>query len=259
MIQSLYTAANTLSTMQSGIDTIAHNIANMEATGYKRVRMDFKEALYARMASPADNSPAMNLQRGAGALVGQTLRIFNQGPMQSTERLLDLYLEGGGFLTVAMPDGTQSYTRNGALYVSLSGQEAYLTDAHGYYILDENGQRIAVDGHPESLVIGEDGTLSWVAEGDGESWPFARLGLVMFDNPSGLQATQDGFFVPTANSGAARGDTGTAVRQGYLEGSNVDLAEETTRLIRTQRAFQLASRAINTADQMMQLANTIRA
>ncbi|MDR3207454.1 MAG: flagellar hook-basal body protein [Oscillospiraceae bacterium] len=258
MIQSLYTGMHGMLAQQQNIDVIANNVANMGTNGYKRSRVDFREALYDRMISPTDNRPEVNLQRGTGVLAWGTARSFAQGAAQETGRALDFSIETDGFFAVEAADGTPLYTRDGAFYVSMEADGAYLVDAKGRYVLDSEGRHIALDETAENLVVSTDGQLSFRrADGNTEAIG-VRLGVFSFPNRTGLSVEENGAYAETANSGPARLSDAPVVRQGSLEASNVDYAEESTRLIRAQRAYQAASRCVTIADQMAQICNSIR-
>lgn len=243
---------------QRCIDVIGNNVANVNTTGYKKSRMDFREALYQKMLSPTENGPEVNLQRGAGVLPYQTIRDFSQGARLETGRNLDFSLETQGFLSVEMPDGAVQYTRNGALYLSVEEGGEFLVDVKGRHVLDSAGRRIAIQGLAADMTVAQDGTLTFQTPGGELVTPGTKLGLFDFDNRAGLNDMGDGYFAVSANSGPARASAEAIVKQGGLEGSNVDYAQETVRLIRSQRAYQLASRCVSTADQMAQICNTIR-
>jgi flagellar basal-body rod protein FlgG len=258
MIQSLYTGMHGMLAQQQNIDVIAGNVANMDTNGYKKSRVDFREALYGRMLSPTDNRPEVNLQRGAGVAVWGTARSFAQGAAQDTGRALDVSLETDGFFAVEAADGTRRYTRDGAFYVSVEAGGAYLVDAGGRYVLDSGGGPIALEEAAENLVISQDGSLAFRREDGAAADTGIRLGVFVFDNRAGLSAAEDGSFAETANSGPARLADAPVVRQGSLEASNVDYAEEVARLIRAQRAYQTSARCVTIADQMAQICNSIR-
>jgi flagellar basal-body rod protein FlgG len=253
----MYNGLHGMLSHQQNLDTIANNVANVNSHGYKRSRTEFRETLYARMLSPTDNAPQVNLQRGTGVIPSQTLHNFEQGAPLDTGRSLDFALEGPGFFTVATPAGERLYTRDGAFFLTPEADGDYITDKRGYYLLDADGARIRVPGDASDLSADARGGLSLQTE-TGESAPFARLALIEFDNPTGLSAAGDGRYRPTENSGDPREAIDTSLRQGALENSNVDYAEEMARLIRAQRAYQLSSRCVTTADQMAQICNSIR-
>lgn len=259
MIQSFYSAANGLHSQQLNIDVISDNVANVNTTGYKQSRLDFKDALYTRMRNPVDNADYMNLKLGTGVIPMQANRIFQQGVVQTTDRPLDFMLEGRGFFTVQDYDDEGNevprYTRDGAFYLT---SESMLVDSAGRYILNADGETITVEGDPSKMEVSPEGFLSFTDENGDIIDTEIQLGIVDFINPNGLVVTGDNLFAQSDNSGEPEQMETLKVVSGALEGSNVDLALETTRLIRAQRAYQFAARALSVADQMAGLANTIR-
>lgn len=265
MIQSLYSAASGLVSQQKNIDVIANNVSNMETTGYKKTRFDFQDALYAafRAPYPASNGAEKNLQRGNGTIEYQTARVLTQGPLLTTGRILDFAIEGQGFFAVENPnpdedsevDNSTLYTRSGNFYLSPEEEGNFLTDSHGRYILDTEGNRINIPD-ASTLSVSSDGTLKYITA-DGNTENIASLMIVYFTNPAGLANAGQDAYMETINCGE-RVETEYAIVQNSLEGSNVDYAEEVTRLIRAQRAYQMAAQCVSTADQMMGLANSIR-
>lgn len=262
MIQTLYTGATGLTGQQKNIDVIANNVANMETDGYKKSRFDFQDCLYVRMRSPVDNSPEKNLQRGNGAIAYQTARSFAQGPLLESDRRLDFAIEGRGFFVVENPapqdeDGsdTELYSRAGSFFLSTEEDGDYLVDAQGRYVLGENGERVLIPD-PSTLTIDKDGTM-FCRNADGSSQEIGRLAIRDFTNQAGLAAVGGNDYKYTANCGEMTEALGK-IKQNCTEGSNVDYSEEVTRMIRAQRAYQLAARCVSTADQMMGVANTIR-
>ncbi len=270
MNQSILTAKTGVRAQQQRLDVIGNNLANINTNGYKTVRADFQDALYQTLRRPVQPQDQLNLELGHGTLLGATTRDFRPGSMQATGNPLDVMLTGEGFFTVMSPNGETQYTRNGTFTLSNEADGLYLVNGQGWYVLDDSGARIRIDftmvdedasGNPitrdanlSDLTIGQDGSLAF-----GRNAPFAKLGLRTFDNLGGLEAVGNSMFVPTEGSGEPRSlDEGVLVKQGYLEMSNTDLATEMTRMIRTQRAMQLSSRALTTADQMMGVANNIR-
>ncbi|MCL2747416.1 MAG: flagellar hook-basal body protein [Oscillospiraceae bacterium] len=258
MLQTIYTGMHGMVSQQLNIDAIANNVANVNTTGYKTTRVDFRDALYQTMISPTENGPEINLRRGAGVLVYQNIRDYRQGARLETERALDFALEGPGFFRVEDLNGEILYTRGGSYYLSVEGGGDYLVDAQGRYLLDTNGARIRVQGVAANMQLSQDGALTYAMQDGTLVNAGVRLGLFAFDNRNGLTARGDGYFSPSENSGQPRPSAGTEVWQGCLEASNVDYSYEVTRLIRAQRAYQLASRCVTTADQMAGIVNTIR-
>ena len=252
MMQSIYTARLGISAQQKRVDAIANNIANINTYGFRSSRVDFKDALYSAMVNP-EATQNVNLQQGTGVLVSGMSHSFTEGPAVTTGLPLDFCLEGDGFFTVQNAGGGLQYTRSGYFAVSKEDGGKYLVTAQGYYVLDTNGDKIKLPDDTEGLTVNETGELSI-----GTAQPFAAFNIASFANNEGLEETGSNYFVPTTASGAAQKAQGVMVRQGCLEGSNVDLTQEMTRLVRAQRAFSLAGKALATADEMDEAANNLR-
>jgi len=252
MIQSLFTAATGLTKSQQSLDIIGHNLANVNNNGYKTVRADFADMIIRRLTSPIDNSPEMNLNTAVGSRLSRTTRLMTPGAFLATGRTLDFAIESDAFFTIGLPDGTTAYTRKGAFYLSVNEDgSANLVDANGYNVLDADGDPIVLTGDVTGMVTGPHGQL--MIEGE---WQ-ATLGFVVFENPSSLETGPNELLIPSENTGAVTA-AASPVRQGSLESSNVDYATEMTRMIRAQRANQLAARAVTMSDQMLGLAVSIR-
>lgn len=251
-MQAIFSAASGLKNQQTRIDTIASNISNTNTVGYKSTRVDFKDALYALMDNPVGNSEETNLLAGCGVLTGATTADFTAGKLMPTGILLDFAISGEGFFTVENSAGERQYTRNGNFLLSDEGNNNYLVTAQGYHVLDTAGNRIVLPEDISNLSVTGSGVLG-VGNTD-----IAGLGIVNFSNPDGLMPTGDSCLSATENSGEPVTAGDPQVQQGSLEGSNVDLAQELTLLIRAQRAYSLSSKALKTADDMDALANTMR-
>jgi flagellar basal-body rod protein FlgG len=251
MLQSVMTAGTGLSSEQTRLDTIANNIANVNTNGFKATTVDFKDALYTTMLSPIAGDNQNALTKGVGSLVGATYKDFDQGTIKNTGSKLDFVIQGDGFFTLKTDTGDTVYTRNGSFSVSHETGGNYLVNSEGYYVMDTNGNKIPVTNDGKNLTVSSDGVLT------DNNQEVAQLNVVNFANSEGLEEAGKSDYRSTANSGAITTATGTVV-QGKLEGSNVNLAQEMTLLIRTQRAFSLASRALTQADQMDGLANNMR-
>jgi flagellar basal-body rod protein FlgG len=252
-MQALYSAASGVKSQQKRIDVLANNVANINTYGFKSSRVNFKDALYQTMLRPVQPQADLNLELGHGVLLSDITMDFHQGALLSTGNSLDCYIEGDGFFTLQDSQGILSYTRSGAFAKSVEADGTYLVANKGAYVLDAQGQRVRLpeDG---SFSVGPDGTLT-----DTAGIPYAQLGIANFSNQAGLQAMGNGVYQPTEASGELLVVADPQIKQGYLEGSNVDLAGEMTRLIRAQRALSMASRAITTADEMDSTANNLRA
>lgn len=253
MIKSLYTAASGVYAQQLNVDIIANNLANINTNGYKQVNATFADLLYQFSPyAPSSNEPIIV---GSGSRLASTQRDFAQGTLVDTGRYLDIAIEGRGYLQVQNTDGTISYTRDGSLTIADDGR---LMTSNGYILYPQ----ITVPQGTQRLDIQRNGVVR--AElANGNSQIIGRINLANFNNINGLESLGNNLFAATTVSGAAQvgnPETGGrgSLQQGYVERSNVDIAQQMTNLIIGQRAYELSSRAIKTADEMMAIANDIR-
>lgn len=254
MIRSLWTARTGLDAQQTQLDVISNNLANVSTNGFKRQRAVFEDLLYQTIRQPGaqqtqQNQISSGLQIGSGVRAVATERIFTQGGLQQTGNSLDIAIQGNGFFQVEMPDGTQAYTRDGAFQLDNQGN---VVTASGYLLADN----INIPQDTRSITIGKDGTVSVLQAGQINPIEVGAIQLASFVNPGGLQSAGENLFYETASSGVAQpnqpGVNGVGVlNQGYVETSNVNVAEELVSMIVTQRAYELNSRAIQTSDQML--------
>ena len=250
-------AASGLRNQQLRIDTIANNIANANTTAFKNARLDFKDSLYTAGITPGPpRSPDENQQKGHGVIATAVTRDFKPGGLERTERMLDFAIENEGFFSLSDENGDIVYTRNGSFHLSVEAGGTFLVNGEGLYVLDNNGARIQVPFGTDRIGTDQDGNLIFVNNDDIVGG--ATLGLFTFRNLKGLASSGNGNYSATAASGEILAPANAVVRQGVLEGSNINMAEEMTRVIRTQRAFQLVSRALTTADEMQGIANNMR-
>lgn len=252
MTQALFSAKQAIFAQQLRVDNIANNVANINTTGFKSSRVDFKDTLYSQMTKPLGVN-GVNLQNGTGVNVASTLRSFADGAPVQTESNLDFCLIGDGFFTLQDSEGKKIYTRSGSFAVSSEAGGRYLVNGNGYYVLNDQGSKLSLpEGDIEELnvSIGGEVTLGTNAAGS--------LKISSFANNQGLEAIGGACFAETAASGQAKDAEAVTVKQGFLESSNVDMAQEMTRLIRAQRALSLAGRALTTTDEMDGLANNMR-
>lgn len=256
MYEAMMIAATGLQNQQRRLDTIANNVANVNSTAYKSARLDFKDALYTAGIVPAKpRTPEGNQQKGHGLMIAGIARSFSTGVFQSTERSLDVAVEGEGFIELGNGNGDIVFTRNGSFDLSVEEDGTYLVNSDGLYVHSAQGDRIPVPDGADTININQDGSITFIAD---EEETTVRLGVYTFRNITGLLSTGNGTYAESPASGEKLPADGAVIRQGVLEGSNVDLSEEMTRLIRTQRTFQLASRALTTADEMEGIANNMR-
>jgi flagellar basal-body rod protein FlgG len=261
MIRSLYTAATGMAAQQMNMDITANNLANVNTTGFKKSRADFQDLLYQTLRT-AGSSQAQGtkvptgIQIGLGTKLAAVQKVFTQGDFQNTGNKLDLVIEGDGFFQVMTPSGTAAYTRDGALKMDATGR---LVTSDGYPIQPE----ITVPTDTTELSIGEDGTVSVKTAGSTVATELGQIQLTRFPNPAGLKSLGKNMF----DSSDASGDpvTGTAgadglgtIAQGFVEMSNVKVVEEMVNMIVAQRAYEVNSKAIQAADEMLNTANNLR-
>jgi len=255
MIRSLFIAKTGLEAQQTQMDVISNNLANVSTNGFKRSRAVFEDLLYQTLRQPGAQSSQQTslpsgLQLGTGVRTVATEKIFTQGNLQQTGNSLDVAIQGRGFFQVLMPDGSTSYTRDGSFQVDSQGQ---MVTASGFTVQPA----IVIPADATSVTIGRDGTVSVQQPGSAAPVQVGSLQLVSFINPAGLQSQGENLFSETAASGTPSANTpGTSglglLNQGYVETSNVNVAEELVNMIQTQRAYEINSKAISTSDQMLQ-------
>lgn len=254
MFRSLATAASGMEAQQTKLDVTAHNIANVSTNGFKKNRAEFADLIYQNLrpaGAPTGNGTIApsGTEIGLGVRVMTTARDHSQGEIRRTGNALDVAIEGEGFLGVQMPNGDTVWTRNGALQVNAEGR---LVTSEGFFVAGD----ITVPTDALSVSIATDGTMSAMVPGDTQAVELGRLQLAMFVNPAGLAAQGGTLFRETSASGAAvvgtpgEGGAGT-FRQGMLEVSNVNVVEEMIDLITGQRAYEINSRVIRAADEML--------
>jgi flagellar basal-body rod protein FlgG len=254
MIRSLWTAKTGLDAHQTSMDVITNNLANVSTNGFKRSRPVFEDLLYQTLRQPgAASSQATTvpsgLTLGTGVRAIATEHIFTQGSVQKTENPLDLAIQGNGFFQVQMPDGTLAYTRDGSFTKDANGQ---IVTANGYPL----SPAITIPSNAISVSITRDGIVSYSQQGVTAPTQVGNIQLASFVNNAGLQSTGENLFVETASSGTPTpntpGTNGTGVlSQGYVETSNVNVAEELVSMIVAQRGYEMNSKAITTSDQML--------
>lgn len=261
MMRSLYISATGMEAQQLNIDIISNNLANVNTTGFKKSRGDFQDLLYQtiRMAGASSGTGTQipsGIQMGSGVRPASVQRIFTPGDFQNTQNALDLAIEGEGFYQVLLPDGTVSYTRAGAFKKDNTGR---IVTSDGFPV----EPAITIPADALNITISADGTVSVLQPGNSIPTEIGTIQLVRFPNPSGLNSIGRNLFLPTAASGEAMtgnpGDSGFGtIAQGFLEASNVNIAEELVNMIIGQRAYEINSKAIQTADEMMRTANEVK-
>ena len=265
MMRALWTAASGMMAQQFNVDVISNNLTNVNTTGYKKERVEFKDLLYQTMERAyllEDQGKPVNLQVGFGVMPVATVKNFGTGNFEKTDNPLDLAIDGEGFFMVMGPTGRIQYTRDGAFKISISEGGSKFTTADGYPLLDETGNEIVVNIDISRLNISPSGELSYT-DGDGVVIPLGQtIGLVKFPNRYGLESIGKNLYNESSASGLPVNDAEMGMRstisQGFLEASNVQTVEEMVKLIVAQRAYEINSKAIQSADEMLGMANNLK-
>jgi flagellar basal-body rod protein FlgG len=261
MMRTLNTAATGMYAQQTNLDTIANNLSNVNTNGFKSQRAEFQDLMYqTTKVAGANNGNSqiqpISLQVGMGTRFSATGTDLAQGPSQATNNPLDLAINGSGYFQVERPDGTLAYTRDGS------------------FRADENGLVVTTDGMPlspkltlpaqySSLQISPDGIVSCVKAGETNATQVGQIGISTFSNPAGLQRIGQNQYTATLASGSSvpvnPGTSGSgSLQSGYLEGSNVQVVDEMVKMISAQRAYEINSKAITTADDMLSIVNGMK-
>ena len=255
MHAALYVSKTGLSAQDTKLAAISNNLANVATNGFKKDRVVFEDLLYQIQRQPGANSTQntelpSGLQIGTGVRVTGTQKLHGQGALQTTNESLDVGINGRGYCEVLMPDGTSAYTRDGQFHLNANGE---IVNASGHLL----APGLTVPQNAQTLTIGTDGVVTASLAGEVQPVNVGNLDLVDFVNPGGLQAVGGNLFIETVSSGnpqqSAPGMDGMGqLVQGALESSNVEVVEELVEMITTQRAYEMNSRVISTADQMLQ-------
>lgn len=271
MVRSLWSAASGMLAEQTNVDTIANNLANVSTTGYKTQQNQFKSLLYQTLqtkTTAADGTTKPTAaQVGLGVRNAAITTIYTQGELLNTGNTTDFAIQGNGLFAIKDKAGNTAYTRNGNfLWAINSSGGISLTTTDGSPVLSTTGAPISLAStySASKVTISSDGSINYPDASNNPKSLGVKIGLYQFQNPGGLEKEGDSLYKATAASGTAINEsTSTAVNkstivQGYLEGSNVQVADEMVNLITAQRAYELNSKAITASDQMMQQANNLR-
>jgi flagellar basal-body rod protein FlgG len=261
MMRALWTAASGMQAQQKNIDVVANNLANVNTTGFKKSRADFQDLVYQNLkssGSPSTSSTEVptGIQIGLGTRLAAVSKLFTAGDLTQTSNELDMAIEGDGFFQIQQTDGTTAYSRAGAFKKDSQGR---IVTSDGNPLLPE----IVIPSNATKINIGSDGTVSVTQSGQTTTTTVGSIQLSLFSNPSGLSSLGKNLYQQTDSSGSPT--TGTpgqnglgTISQGYLEMSNVSVAEEMVNMIVGQRAYEINSKAVQTADEMLQTANNLR-
>jgi flagellar basal-body rod protein FlgG len=261
MIRALWTSANGMEAQQMNLDVISNNLANVNTAGFKKSSIQFAEMMYDTDKTPGASSTDSSTvptgtQIGYGSKPVATERNFTQGNLQQSGNTYDVAIQGQGFFKLTLPDGTNAYTRDGSFVVNADGQ---LVTNQGYLVTGVG----TIDPRATNVSIGSDGTIS--ATVNNAVVKISPITISNFPNPEGLNSLGGNLYQETTAAGTAvdgqtPGQNGMGtLAQGYVETSNVQVVEEMVNMIQAQRAYEINSKAIQTADQMMQMANNLKA
>ncbi|OGI07140.1 MAG: flagellar basal-body rod protein FlgG [Candidatus Margulisbacteria bacterium GWF2_35_9] len=261
MSRSMWIAATGMMAQQMNIDVISNNLANVNTVGFKKSRADFEDLMYqkintSQMGAEGKEAESIPLQIGLGVRSVGVPKIYTEGALNQTNRDLDIAIEGDGFFQVQMPDGDMGYTRAGNFKKDSDG---YLVTPDGFVL----SPAIQIPDDVQSVFISAEGRVTASKVGETVSIEIGQIQLVAFPNPTGLENVGRNIVKQTGASGEPMIDNpGVAgigtVSQGYLENSNVDIAEEMIKMIIAQRAYEINSKAIQSSDEMMSLANNLK-
>ncbi|MCH4094486.1 MAG: flagellar basal-body rod protein FlgG [Acetobacter peroxydans] len=256
MMRSLDIAGTGMQAQTTNVDTIANNIANMTTTGYKRRRAEFQDLIYqdlrraGTMSSDTGDLVPAGAQLGLGVRTAGIYRINEQGTLNQTGNSLDLAIEGRGYFRVTLPSGEYAYTRDGTFSLS---QDGTIVSADGYPL----SPNISLPNNAENITVDQSGQVQYTISGQTTAQVAGQIQLATFQNENGLAAMGQNLFTETTSSGTANLGTPQSVgygslRQGFVEESSVNVVTEITNLITAQRAYEMNSKVITAADQMLQ-------
>lgn len=271
MMRSLWTAASGMIAQQTNVDVIANNLANVNTIGYKSNTAEFKSLLYQNIQSRTTTANGEHkpvaAQVGLGTRNSSISTNYKQGQMLATSNTFGYAISGEGFFAVRGNDGETYYTRNGNFVMAKeSGGGTMLCSTDGYPVLDTNGNPIVFSGDItiKDVTIDASGQVCYPDENNNPAPTGVKIGLFQFANTEGLDKKNSSLLLPTEASGVPLNEDiytdlkKSELRQGYLEGSNVEVAKEMVNLITAQRAYELNSKAIQATDDMLQQANQLK-
>ncbi len=261
MDKTLRTASTGLTAQQRYVEIIANNISNVNTSGFKKVRPEFQDLLYETLM-PAGNTqysqapPLNEVQIGSGTELVSTTKIFSQGDIKQTNNPLDIAINGDGFFVIRKPDNSYAFTRDGSFQLDSKGQ---IVTSQGYIL--EPGFNIPQDA--VGISVTRDGIINAIIGTNNEEQPLGQIELARFVNPAGLKSIGDNLFVETPASGKMSletpgfNNTGELI-QSHIESSNVDIVEEMINMIIAQRSYELNSKSVRTADEILATAVNLR-
>ncbi len=265
MMRALWTAASGMEAQQFNVDVISNNLSNVNTTAFKKERAEFKDLLYETMSRAyvmEQSGKPVNLQVGHGTMAVATVKDFETGNPMETGSTLDFSIDGDAFFMVLGPTGEIEYTRDGSFKASVTEDGWQLTTSDGYQVLDETGNPIIFNVDISDLTVTQLGELGYMDETGTTVALGQSIGLVKFQNRAALESMGRNLYSSNDATGEAVLDSETGTRslinQGYLEASNVKTVEEMVKLIIAQRAYELNSKAIQSSDEMLGIANALK-
>ncbi len=262
MVRSLYTAATGMQAQQLFMDTISHNLSNVNTTGFKRSKVEFQDLMYQTLKEPGVKNQEgemapVGIEVGLGVKSGSTQKLFEQGSLNQTGNSLDVAIQGNGFFQITMPDGTIAYSRDGSFKKTADGT---IVTSDGYPV---SPQINIPQGADQLGIDSATGKITVIMPGQTTSTELGQMELARFVNPAGLKSIGDNLYTETEASGqpiiGAPSEEGMGtLSQGYLESSNVQIVDEMVNMISAQRAYEIVSKSIQVSDEMMQIANSLK-
>jgi flagellar basal-body rod protein FlgG len=256
-MKALFTAATGMTAQQQQIDTIANNLANISTTGFKKTRVAFEDLVYQSKGTgeiSQETQRPTQLEIGSGVRVMGTQRDYSTGNIVASGNPLDVAITSRGMFVLETPEGEERYTRNGVFHVNVDGE-----------LVNQSGLRvnpgIEIPSDAMEISIAEDGSVKATYEGGDGEVTLGTIDVVDFGNPNGLRALGGNLYMSTPESGEPipiEADDGLVIKQGFIEGSNVDVAEELVNMIMAQRAFEMTSKVVETADETMKMVNNLK-
>ncbi|MDD4835328.1 MAG: flagellar basal-body rod protein FlgG [Lutispora sp.] len=263
MMRALWTASTGMVAQQLNVDNISNNLANVNTIGYKKSRAEFKDLLYETLEKETmrdGEGKPVSVQVGHGVRAAAINKFFTTGNLEQTSNPYDLAIDGKGFFKVMGPNGEELYTKDGSFKLSIEDDASRLVTSDGYFVMGSGGE-IDLGADVKQVIIDEAGNIV-VKRGDDTLEEIDRLIITTFANPAGLESIGSNFYQKTGASGEPvdvdDDGSGGSILQGFLEYSNVQIVEEMVKLIQAQRAYEINSKSIQTADEMLSMANNLR-
>lgn len=263
-MKAMWSAASGMKNLQLKIDTISNNLANVNTVGFKNQRIEFKDIMYERLTQSdkieGEGRP-VPIEIGHGVMASATVRNFGVGNLQKTESDLDLAINGNHFFKVIDTNGKERFTKDGTFKVAGTAEGGVLVTSDGYYVQGTDGN-IVLGENVSEFKVDTRGNITIKRDGSDEIEELGTIALVKFINPAGLESEGKNLYMETSASGipteGLEDVDKTEVWQGFLEGSNVQIVDEMINLITAERAYEVNSKSIQTADRMLEIANNLK-